>query len=1033
MAVLKDLIVHGSSRFLNKTYMDSLNINEIEADKGKFNRLLVEDITATNATVLGLMDVKGELHTNTWTNSNIATIDGSFYITPTIGLPDGGVANVGANSITFSGTGYSLSSIYTNEATSSSTSTVAWTVGSKILVTGEVEVNGEWMPFGTLTGLLGATSSTSVAVNTLKANRPATVTTNPETLTAIINAAADAGVATSALSYRNVKISMYQTNRSNNGTTYYPLGIYMSALGENGRTFIDIYGGNNAVSATYTSAMALPVVRVGNLSSMNLPQVGGVTPNGWGIYTSNGFFSGTVAAKQGKIGNGTAIWTIGSDGNNRSYIYSGITNITTTGSTTGIYVGTNGISNYASTTQYVNLTGGKITAQGADISGKITAGSGQIGGWNIGTDTNKSLYYGNQTPGATTTNLVLSPTSATNSNAIGGSSTGNTWFISAGQVFGVTTAGALYSTSGKIGGFTISSSAIYNPTTKSTLSSDTVDGIYLGNDGIALGQGTFKVTSAGALTATAATITGKITADEGNIGGFYITRAANTGTTANGGHCYTTSLYRHSGDGTYEYEVGMKGDAATGANSGNLAFYVKRIADGAAWSTMENMFYVTHGGKLYAQNAEVTGKITANTLITGTKTASGTGTGVFIDSSGNIYAGAGSTNNFVVSNTGSLTAKTGTIGGWTITSSYLYALNNSKYTTLKKDGTVAFAAGSSSYSDATDAPLQICHDGTLKVRHTNSGTPINALVVNPNGNTYLRGWDDNGMPETIYEVIISNGRLTTSYDDDGESGGLTIRGAYINGFESLKNKNGDRIYSRYTGNADSSFYIYGNNEIITRFATKTTSTTNTGASFMIGNGYYAAGSSSDGSIANNNVGMYLAGGTDSTSRFLQSYPVYNRTYSYSANMYVTTAGVMGRATSSSIRYKNSVEYMTNSDKSVISAPKLMGVKGTLSVKSAKESSPEDILNIPIVTFKYNEGYVNGEADFDYDKPILGFIAEDVAEICPECATYIEDEDGNKIPEAWDIKALLVRLLYVVQKQNKTIEELQKEVAKWQQK
>ena len=102
-----------------------------------------------------------------------------------------------------------------------------------------------------------------------------------------------------------------------------------------------------------------------------MPPVGNVTPNGWGIYTSNGFFSGTVAARQGKIGNGTAIWTIGSDGNSRSYIYSGISNITNSGTTKGIYVGTNGISNYENSTQYVNLTGGKITAQGADIQGTV--------------------------------------------------------------------------------------------------------------------------------------------------------------------------------------------------------------------------------------------------------------------------------------------------------------------------------------------------------------------------------------------------------------------------------------------------------------------------------------------------------------------------------------------------------------------------------------------------------------------------------------------------------------------------------------
>ena len=239
------------------------------------------------------------------------------------------------------------------------------------------------------------------------------------------------------------------------------------------------------------------------------------------------------------------------------------------------------------------------------------------------------------------------------------------------------------------------------------------------------------------------------------------------------------------------------------------------------------------------------------------------------------------------------------------------------------------------------------------------------------------------------------------------------------------NPSKNSIYQLYKGNNSSPFYIYGNNEIITRFATKTSSVDNPSTSFMIGNGYYAAGSDSSGNIVNNNINMYLCGGTDTTSKYIQSYPVYNRTYNYGANMYVTSNGVFGRSTSSSIRYKHDVEYYTNKDNSTISESKILVTK-----KKAKEN-PESILDIPIVTFKYNEGYVNGEADFDYDKPILGLIAEDVAKICPECATYIEDDDGNKIPEAWDEKAVLVRLLYVVQKQNKMIEELQKEVHKWQ--
>ena len=99
MAVLKDLIVHGASRFINVAQYSSAKGGVIAADKGVFNKLIatsaeintlnVEELnadrlTAQNATVMGLLDVKGNLHTNSWTNSNIATIQGAFYIAPTV-------------------------------------------------------------------------------------------------------------------------------------------------------------------------------------------------------------------------------------------------------------------------------------------------------------------------------------------------------------------------------------------------------------------------------------------------------------------------------------------------------------------------------------------------------------------------------------------------------------------------------------------------------------------------------------------------------------------------------------------------------------------------------------------------------------------------------------------------------------------------------------------------------------------------------------------------------------------------------------
>lgn len=68
-----------------------------------------------------------------------------------------------------------------------------------------------------------------------------------------------------------------------------------------------------------------------------------------------------------------------------------------------------------------------------------------------------------------------------------------------------TFSGSLNSTSGTIGGFSIESSNLHNGMT--SLSDTTNNGVYVGTDGIALGKGNFKVTSAGALTATGATFT----------------------------------------------------------------------------------------------------------------------------------------------------------------------------------------------------------------------------------------------------------------------------------------------------------------------------------------------------------------------------------------------------------------------------------------------------------------------------------------------------------------------------------------------
>lgn len=111
-----------------------------------------------------------------------------------------------------------------------------------------------------------------------------------------------------------------------------------------------------------------------------------------------------------------------------------------------------------------------------------------------------------------------------------------------------------------------------------------------------------------------ANFSGAIQAKSGKIGNMNITSTANNGTTAQGGHFYQNSVYAHTvdNDNNYEYEVGFKGDVSPGY----LAYYVGRIPINGAWvnddAHREWMFYVNHAGKLYAQNAEIVGKVVSS-------------------------------------------------------------------------------------------------------------------------------------------------------------------------------------------------------------------------------------------------------------------------------------------------------------------------------------------------------------------------------------------------------------------------------------
>lgn len=227
-----------------------------------------------------------------------------------------------------------------------------------------------------------------------------------------------------------------------------------------------------------------------------------------------------------------------------------------------------------------------------NLKGAITATSGQIGPWNI---TSSAIYKVSSTWGSSAAgaayfgNSGISITDKFKVDANGAlTATGAT-------ISGTLTAGA----NSTIGPWTVTATSIYK--TNSSWGSSAAGAAYFGNDGISITD-KFKVSSAGVLTATGATISGTITVGSGSIGGFTVSNSANTGTTANGGHCYTNSLYAHCSDSTYEYEVGMKGDSGSPSY---LAFYVGRIAKGAAWSTNTKTFSLGNNGSLTATSGTI--------------------------------------------------------------------------------------------------------------------------------------------------------------------------------------------------------------------------------------------------------------------------------------------------------------------------------------------------------------------------------------------------------------------------------------------
>lgn len=370
--------------------------------------------------------------------------------------------------------------------------------------------------------------------------------------------------------------------------------------------------------------------------------------------------------------------------------------------------------------------------------GYLTArGGGTIAAWSISDDT---LSAGS---GSNTVGMSAAYSSASSVAFWAGKSASN----KASAPFNVTYGGALTSTSGSIGGWDITDDALSSnnlylsadgyiySNNHSTFSAGTT-GFYLGPDGLSLGSHFWVDKS------------GEMFAEDGTIGGWNITSNS----------LYADDLYLSASG--YIYSSSHSSLSSTGSG-----FYL-----GSSGLSIGSAFKVTSAGSLTATSGTIGGwSITSSTLGISGLTLSSSGSiyssGWSINSDGsasfsNVTISGGSLNInglFQVDSNGNLTATSGTIGGWSITSSTL----SSTKVTLNSSGAIT-GDGWSITADglATFSNINVT-GGTMNISSSSSGFSVSSSGTLTATNANISG-KITATSGTIGGCSIVDGTLTIS-------------------------------------------------------------------------------------------------------------------------------------------------------------------------------------------------------------------------------------------------------------------------------
>lgn len=161
----------------------------------------------------------------------------------------------------------------------------------------------------------------------------------------------------------------------------------------------------------------------------------------------------------------------------------------------------------------VSPTGYGLYSDNAFLKGTIIATSGTIGGFTLSTDSIQNGTFGQD-------GSVMMCLGSNNSASIGGSGNINGWTFTAGSKFGVTKNGAMYATSGKIGKYTITDSCLTTGGGSVCTGMGGTHAFWAGSDNS--NDAPFHVSYDGSLYASKANISGIINSTDGSIGGWKI-------------------------------------------------------------------------------------------------------------------------------------------------------------------------------------------------------------------------------------------------------------------------------------------------------------------------------------------------------------------------------------------------------------------------------------------------------------------------------------------------------------------------------